>query len=112
MQKTKTTDKQEHTETTEEVPSEVNEQSAQVSEDAACCLADIDALLEECKAENVELTDQQIVDAGFPDAFEDFGYHYTLKNDEWQYDEYHAAVARFEAAYLAIHGVEYDPCVC
>lgn len=50
MQRTKQSTTSE-TQTEEEVPTEVNEQSAKVSEDACCLIAEIDSILEDCAKE-------------------------------------------------------------
>lgn len=106
MQLTKQKQKTTEDQVVEETPDGVNEQSAKVSEDAACCLAEIDALLEDCDKPR-ELTDQEIYDKGRPTPFE-----YGYPTYPWQRDEYFAAYKRFKQAYENVTGTAYNACTC
>lgn len=132
MQKQKSKVKQdEHDEAVEAQ----TERSKEISDEAACCLAEIDSLLEECA--NRELTNEEIVEKGLPqftDLFTDEqedaldkAYGDMLDNkitrDEYSnsapvkaYQEaeekYEAAMERYIAAYEAVTGMKWDACTC
>lgn len=112
MQHQKTRSEQKEVEE-QETPTEVNEQSAQVTEEAECCLADIDELLKDC--ESRELTDEEILAKGEPDA-KDYGYNGTFAHVTdhtlWDYAGYSKDSERYDNAYENVYGVEIRRCGC
>lgn len=100
------------TETAEvEVPTEVNDQSTEVSEDAACCLADIDEVLKDCDP-TPKLTDEEILAAGHPNSHDP---KYDKPGGDafgWDYDAWRADEDKFHEAYERVHGVEYEHSGC
>lgn len=101
--KAKQTTRREQDEAVDETQADTA-RSAQVSEDAACCLADIDEALAECtvdaRADLVE-SDEDIVNRGVPD-------YYAYEDD----DQWEKAYQRFRQAYENFYGVSYNSCTC
>ena len=103
------------TETQEEVPTEVNEQSKQVSEDACCVLADIDSLLDEVVEPVLNEWDQEYDPNGSRpnrDAWEaewnrlDGMSDYIGSTDLWR------EFRRRDKQWHAVRGLDYNSCVC
>src|SRR3569832_164749 len=121
------------TEEVDEAVESQTERSKEISDEAACCLAEIDSLLEECA--NRPPTDEEIMAKGLPDWDELDPYEDALwnkheekregkiTNEEYEnspefrafaakQEELHEQYYTFIAAYERVTGMKYDACTC
>jgi Pup-like protein len=112
MVQTKTKTSKTVQEDTQEVPAEVNEQSAKVSEEACCLLGEIDSILEEAAQAEPEW---DAATAPKPMWSQDFGDAYRTAmnlgdNDAMKglRNEYHKRLNEW----YAVRGLTRDRCIC
>lgn len=100
-------DSEEATETTEVETTDTT--TNEVSEEAACCLVEIDKALAE--VEERELTDEEIVAKGLPEWNREWN---DLQEGDWEkaYTDWNAARVEFQEAYERVTGMRHESCTC
>lgn len=114
VQKTKTASKAVE-DTQDEVPAEVNEQSAKVSEEACCLLSEIDSILEDVAKEEPVAEEWDAATAEQPDWDRDYEAKYRELYAAGKINEAYDVEDEYAerlAAWFDYRGISNDRCVC